>query len=478
MTQKGPQRERLEKYLLGASDQGIAEMSDGLRAYRAALLAASDQLTQAAEKVQANLKGHMAERAAPEFTTSSAGMTERGDVVLPANTSVIMAASKIVHAKAVHSSLADIPSDPDPVDPTVRYTPEGEKEAASRQAQASQNAAALADQEAKSKAAADGVDEEYQRAIEEMKKIHGIPDPPAPVAGASATEAGGAHTSTFAGDGGSGPVPTNGPPAGPPGGPPREPPNEPPHGTPNVPPSGVPQGPPSGPLGQPPSAGPVIGPPSGTPPTVNPTISNPFPGSTAVGHGATSSSGGGGVGLPGAGTAGLIAGGAGLGGMIAQGIGAKIAGGLSAGGAAKIGATAKSAGSAITGKSATSGRSGRAGTGASSGRAGSSGKAGAGAGAGRGTGGRGGAGGRGAAGGRGTGATAGTGSRSGAAGKAGAGKAGAGRAGAGRAGAGAGPGAGRGGTKKDRKKGDLWNEELEDGKQWLDDDAAGDAVIQ
>lgn len=490
MVLKGPMRVKLEHYLDGADFAGINSSVQGLNYYRLALMDAADLLNQAAAVISGGaagdgqLSGLTFQSAGGAFARSSTDMQDNADFVQPAAPAVIVSAATISQARTALGAMADVPDPPGATDPLL----EGEEAVranATRQAAINQQQADLAAQEEQAAQHVTDIDQNYAVAVEEMKKIHGVPDPPAPVASGAGTPERPGGSDVVSGqrfevvedidDDDDDGVVTR---------PPR------------------PVFPPPVLIVDPLESEIVVtdGPGATTTDAVGPPTTSPGTGATMTGGGAGTVGTGTGTGAgsgasSGVATAGLI-GGVGVG---AGGLGAMLGTALSGKGAipglsgksGAIGASSRAAGSAVTGRSTGTGAGARAGAGA--GRAGASGagpvgkgsvgkgsasKGSAGKGSvGKGSAGRAGAG-TGAAGksaaGKGAAGSRGIGGRGVGRGSARAAGAGAGRAEAGRAGSGA-AGAGRG-SKKDRDQGRVW-EQVEDRDQWIDDEGVARSVI-
>jgi len=463
---KGPQESRLEQAVTG---MGIAEVivaekewHDGANRLRRV----AESLREAGPQMQADFGGETGVKAQEAFDKVAGKADQRAEEMSTASAALGETRAAMSRAQEVHRSLGSAPSAPQAPSPAPGGMSDVEdlkrQQAYGRQVDSYNTA--MADREAKSKAAADDLDAAFDRSAGAMKKVHGEPDRPAAGGGGGGGGAGGGATG---GAGGGGTLP----------------------GTVGGPSSGTTTSPeddatlvvtddpsePTGPTEQtttPDQFIPVAAGAQGGGPVAGTFLP---PGDVAGGVSSTGAGGAGTAGgLAGAVGGGLMGGAAGIGGAVRGGAGGftAVPAGAAAAGGRSIGSSARTAGTTSGALGRTSGAAGATGrtavagaAGAPAGRSGTSGArgvAGAAGGAARGAGGRGaaGAGGRGAA--------------AGAAGQAG--SRGSGTRGARGAGVGAAGAAGGQGRAKDKRSSE--NDEFFEGEQdWIDDEGIAPGVI-
>jgi len=440
---RGPQVERLHNAVTGAEPAPVGTGANEWRRCGAVLQTISMYLQNASPGVREAIGGETGPAVDAAFQQSAKAMLAKAALLGDGGGALGAVSQAMQTATEEYAKLTAA----EPTEPAAYRAPVGNPTDEELQQQAQSKAKeqafaqALAAQEEKARAAADALDEAFEKQTQTMKEIHGEPDPPPPPPPPSGQPGSAGGTSGSAGSGGAAAVPHLRGQAGI-----------------GVVDHGFAQVHPGPHVGYVPAGGGHDGngylP--GTGSTGDPTapVEGAVPGST------------GGLGGPGGssiGTAGATAGG-----MAAGLLGAKLTGALKGGLFPTSGGTAGTAGTTGRGTAASAVRG--IGSSARTGGAGTIGRSGAAAGSG-GTAGRAGVGGAGGAGRSGSGAGAG---RSGSGGRAGSGSGA--RAGAGgRSGAGTGAG-GRSGRGKDDEKGR--KKELFDvGEDWVDDEGAAPGVI-
>ncbi|MCD4524657.1 hypothetical protein [Nocardioides sp. cx-173] len=442
----GPQQQRLETALAGASEDVVAASAREWRRC-ANLLNSVAMALEHASGLESSLGGQTGPAMAKAFRTSAKGMRAKQDELIMGNEALGVAHGAIVAARVGKSEMNHYY--PQPPNPGPYRPPPGPKDGSDLPAQTQHQekmqsfSDAFEARENIARQLADRIDTDFGSATETMKAIHGIPDPEQPATPAD-------------------PSPYVPPSGGlPPGGSTRPPRttdhasigSNPHHGIQVVPPDdnicGFPPPPiQEVPVHEPPTEPPGLQP---TPTTTQPPGLPPGAVPTTPGGPGAIGGGGGSGGFPSA-AAGAIAGGGLAGAAVAgiRGAMSRVAGvhAATAGSAAgrPIGASSRAGAAGALGRGAAASPGGGAGAGRGAGGRGAAVSPGGGAG-GRGAGGRGAAGGRGVAGG-------GAGGRGGA--------------------AAAGTGRGRGKDEQERR-GD--RDLFDDGQDWIDDADAAPGVI-
>ena len=212
---KGPQESRLEQAVTG---MGIAEVivaekewHDGANRLRRV----AESLREAGPQMQADFGGETGVKAQEAFDKVAGKADQRAEEMSTASAALGETRAAMSRAQEVHRSLGSAPSAPQAPSPAPGGMSDVEdlkrQQAYGRQVDSYNTA--MADREAKSKAAADDLDAAFDRSAGAMKKVHGEPDRPAGGGGGGGGGAGGGATGG-AGGGGTLPGTVGGPSSG------------------------------------------------------------------------------------------------------------------------------------------------------------------------------------------------------------------------------------------------------------------------